>query len=83
MKNPAPKRLAVLMASMGLTAAVAAALPGAALAAEAPAAAPDIAPLPESKPGKEAMVEMGKYLFFDNRLSGDWGVSCASCHDPA
>lgn len=26
--------------------------------------------------------ELGKLLFFDNRLSGDRSVSCASCHDP-
>ena len=44
--------------------------------------APDLAPMPEPKPGNAAMVELGKYFFFDNRLSGDWGVSCASCHDP-
>lgn len=41
-----------------------------------------LAPLPASKPGNPAMIELGKQLFFDNRLSGDWGVSCASCHDP-
>ena len=28
------------------------------------------------------MIELGKYFFFDRRLSGDWGVSCATCHDP-
>jgi len=28
------------------------------------------------------MIELGRYFFFDNRLSGDWGVSCSSCHDP-
>ncbi len=28
------------------------------------------------------MVELGRRLFFDKRLSGDWGVSCASCHSP-
>lgn len=26
--------------------------------------------------------EMGRLLFFDRRLSGDAGVSCASCHQP-
>jgi cytochrome c peroxidase len=72
------------MASMGMAAGVLlGGLAVEAIAAEAPAAAPDIAPLPELKPGKEAMIELGKYLFFDTRLSGDWGVSCASCHDPA
>lgn len=44
--------------------------------------APDLAPMPEVKPGNAAMIELGKAFFFDSRLSGDWGVSCASCHDP-
>lgn len=44
---------------------------------------PDLEPLPETKPVNAAMAELGRYLYFDNRLSGDWGVSCASCHDPA
>ena len=26
--------------------------------------------------------ELGRLLFFDRRLSGDTGVSCASCHQP-
>lgn len=43
---------------------------------------PDLAPMPEPKPGNAAMIELGKYFFFDNRVSGDWGVSCASCHAP-
>ena len=28
------------------------------------------------------MVELGKKLFFDRRLSGDGTMSCATCHDP-
>ena len=27
-------------------------------------------------------VELGKLLFFDNRLSGDASISCAACHNP-
>ncbi len=27
-------------------------------------------------------VELGRYLYFDRRLSADASVSCASCHDP-
>ena len=27
-------------------------------------------------------VQLGKLLFFDNRLSGDASISCADCHDP-
>lgn len=44
-------------------------------------AGPDLAPLPEQKINKD-MAEMGKFLFFDPRLSGDAALSCASCHDP-
>ncbi len=44
---------------------------------------PELAPLPEGKPVDKNMAELGRYLFFDSRLSGDWNLSCASCHDPA
>lgn len=43
---------------------------------------PELQAMPEAKPGNAAMIELGRHFFFDNRLSGDWGVSCASCHDP-
>lgn len=43
---------------------------------------PALASLPEAKINKK-MAELGRYLFFDVRISGDWGQSCASCHDPA
>ena len=42
---------------------------------------PDV-PVPGDNPVTEAKVALGKLLFFDNRLSGDLGTSCASCHDP-
>lgn len=62
---------------------VAAALPllyvGTAATADAP---PTLMPLPESKPANAAMVNLGRHLFYDNRLAGDWGNSCSSCHDP-
>jgi cytochrome c peroxidase len=41
----------------------------------------DLAPLPEPKFNKD-QAELGKYLFFDVRLSGDAALSCATCHDP-
>lgn len=41
----------------------------------------DLAPLPEPKFSKD-QAELGRYLFFDARLSGDAALSCASCHDP-
>lgn len=45
------------------------------------AALPEV-PVPRDNPITPAKVELGKLLFFDNRLSGDAGTSCASCHDP-
>jgi len=30
-----------------------------------------------------ALEDLGRYLFFDQRLSGDGSMSCASCHDPS
>ncbi|HCX33658.1 MAG TPA: photosynthetic protein synthase I [Rhodocyclaceae bacterium] len=43
--------------------------------------AADLAPLPQPK-FNTAMAEMGRFLFFDERLSGDAGLSCATCHNP-
>ncbi|MGB7347848.1 MAG: cytochrome c peroxidase [Pirellulaceae bacterium] len=48
---------------------------------------PALAPLPElpvpaDNPITDIKVELGKLLFYDDRLSGDVGTSCASCHDP-
>jgi len=31
---------------------------------------------------EDAQVLLGKYLFFDSRLSGDANLSCATCHQP-
>ena len=52
------------------------------LASQFPALAPlpDV-PVPADNPISDAKVTLGKLLFFDNRLSGDLGTSCASCHD--
>lgn len=44
---------------------------------------PRLAPLPELKQPNPARVELGRYLFFDERLSGDASISCATCHDPS
>lgn len=71
--------LAQAVAAVGL-ATGATLLPGALVGAvDKPA---ELAPLPPFKAGNPAMVELGKQLFFDSRLSGDMGVSCASCHAP-
>jgi cytochrome c peroxidase len=39
-------------------------------------------PVPADNPITPAKTELGRLLFFDDRLSGDVGTSCASCHDP-
>jgi len=50
-------------------------------AGQALAQASDLQPLPEQKVNA-AMAELGRYLYFDERMSGDAALSCASCHDP-
>jgi cytochrome c peroxidase len=37
---------------------------------------------PEDNPYSAAKVELGRFLYFDNRVSSDSTVSCASCHAP-
>ena len=39
-------------------------------------------PVPADNPITPAKVELGRLLFFDQRLSGDTEVSCATCHSP-
>ncbi len=65
-----PRNLSWLAGALALAAAFRAAAQG-----------PDLAPLPEPKYSKE-QAELGRYLFFDTRLSGDAALSCATCHDP-
>ena len=36
----------------------------------------------DKNPLTRAKIELGRQLYFDNRLSGDTSVSCASCHHP-
>ena len=38
--------------------------------------------VPADNPMTATKVELGRYLFFDPRLSGNGTVSCASCHRP-
>lgn len=42
---------------------------------------PPIGPLPAGKAPNPKAVELGRKLFFDPRLSGDAGISCATCHN--
>ena len=37
---------------------------------------------PEDNPYSAAKIELGRFLYFDNRLSSDATISCASCHAP-
>ena len=46
------------------------------------AGAEPLAPLAARPAAKAEQVELGKFLFFDTRLSGDAAISCAKCHDP-
>lgn len=39
--------------------------------------------IPSDNPMTAAKVELGKLLFFDPRLSRDFTISCATCHNPA
>lgn len=39
-------------------------------------------PYPADNPTNPAKVELGKFLFYDPRLSVSGQVACASCHDP-
>ncbi|MDP6736310.1 MAG: cytochrome-c peroxidase, partial [Nitrospinaceae bacterium] len=41
-----------------------------------------LAVLPVLSAPNPAAVELGKMLFFDNRISGDVDISCAQCHQP-
>ncbi|MCH7590248.1 photosynthetic protein synthase I, partial [PVC group bacterium] len=39
-------------------------------------------PLPEQEDIDPRKEKLGKFLFFDEKLSGDNSISCALCHDP-
>ena len=38
--------------------------------------------VPEENPMSQAKVELGRYLFYDTRLSGNGKQACATCHRP-
>ena len=44
---------------------------------------PALGPLAPRQAPRDSLVEMGKRLFFDPRISGDGAISCATCHDPS
>lgn len=39
-------------------------------------------PIPADNPMSDAKVELGKMLFFDPILSGNYGMACSACHLP-
>ena len=39
--------------------------------------------IPQANPMTAEKVELGRHLFFDQRLSGNGTQSCASCHEPS
>ena len=39
--------------------------------------------VPKNNPMTAEKIELGRYLFYDQRLSGNRTQSCSSCHDPA
>jgi cytochrome c peroxidase len=54
------------------------------LAADYPNVPAGLPPIswPAANPYSVEKAELGRYLYFDKRLSADGTVSCASCHDP-
>jgi cytochrome c peroxidase len=54
------------------------------LAADAPKPPAGLPPLtwPRANRYSAAKIELGRYLFFDKRLSADETISCATCHEP-
>ena len=43
---------------------------------------PSMSPAPQENPTSEERVELGRQLFFEETLSGDNSMSCATCHQP-
>lgn len=37
-------------------------------------------PVPAGNPGNESKVQLGRYLFYDKRMSVNGTASCATCH---
>jgi len=59
-------------------------LAAAAMAQDAPKPPLGLPPVqwPKDNPYSGAKADLGRYLYFDGRLSADGSVSCASCHSP-
>lgn len=91
------KQLAAALLSSGLLALLAACQPGGQPPPRGDAASPQPAsdwrwnlpagvappPVPADNPMTQAKFQLGRYLFYDKRLSGSGRLSCASCHPQA
>lgn len=44
---------------------------------------PDLVPFPKGNAYSAAKAQLGKMLFFDQRLSRHFNLTCASCHNPS
>lgn len=49
-----------------------------------PLGVPDLEDIeyPDGQPPSKGLIDLGKVLFFDTRLSNNDNISCASCHNP-
>ncbi|MEP1535449.1 MAG: cytochrome c peroxidase [Paracoccaceae bacterium] len=64
------------------TAILAMTLPAAMASAQSPRTLSALPPIVVDHPQAEELIELGRQLYFDPRLSGDSSTSCAECHDP-
>jgi cytochrome c peroxidase len=72
---------ALMVASSGCRTPVSAKPVGAAVQIKAPLGLPPV-PIPADNPPTAETIALGRMLFYDNRLSKDDSLSCASCHNP-
>ncbi len=75
------RRLAILAVGVLLAAALAGTATGQSQGGRPLGPLPPV-PVPADNPMSPAKVELGRLLFFDDRLSGDVSTPCAACHVP-
>ncbi len=89
MKHPIARAILTLGVVAGLGAALSLTMAGEARPNQDANATPEpplgLLPVfwPDDNPYTPAKAELGRLLYFDNRLSSDGTVSCASCHEPS
>jgi len=77
-----PSRTLLLLAAVTVAGCCFVGGPKATTSGDAGAQYAALGPLPPLEQPDPRLVELGRMLFFDTRLSGDGVLSCASCHDP-